>query len=167
MLDVTRKICLVGDFGVGKTSLVARFVNQIFSEKYQTTVGVKIDTKLIELAERRIKLVIWDLAGKNTLDATRLNYLKGAAGLLLVADGTRESTLRTALYLWMQARQAASDPQNLPAVLLINKHDIVGQWEVTPEAIEHARQSLPVLLSSAKSGDGVEQGFLQLGHALP
>jgi small GTP-binding protein len=158
---------MLGDFGVGKTSLVARFVHAVFSEKYVTTVGVKIDTKIIEAAspeQPRLKLVLWDIAGKNALDSVKLSYLQGASGVVLVADGTRESTLRSALYLLMQARQETND--GLPAVLLVNKFDKLDDWEVTPSMLADLRNSLPVFESSAMSGEGVEEGFKRLTQML-
>ena len=64
MAIIQKKICMIGDFSVGKTSLVGRFVRQSFSEKYLTTVGVKIDTKLVKLTENQdVKLILWDIAG--------------------------------------------------------------------------------------------------------
>ena len=158
---------MLGDFGVGKTSLVARFVHAVFSEKYVTTVGVKIDTKIIEASspeQPRLKLVLWDIAGKNALDSVKLSYLQGSSGVVLVADGTRESTLRSALYLLMQARQETND--GLPAVLLVNKFDKLDDWEVTPSMLADLRNSLPVFESSAMSGEGVEEGFTRLTQML-
>lgn len=92
MTELARKICLLGDFAVGKTSLVSRFVRNTFSEKYLTTVGVKVDSRALELADgRALKLVVWDLAGKSELDSMNRSYIRGASGLMLVADGTREA----------------------------------------------------------------------------
>lgn len=165
MAEITRKICMLGDFGVGKTSLVARYVKQVFSDKYITTVGVKIDTKIVDLEERRIKLVLWDIAGKNALDGVKLSYIQGASGVILVADGTREPTLRSALYLLMQVRQDLGE--ETPAVLLVNKFDRLEDWEVTPAALKDLRKTMPVFESSALSGEGVETGFAAIVRALP
>jgi small GTP-binding protein len=163
MAELVRKICMLGDFGVGKTSLVARFVNNVFSEKYVTTIGVKIDTKHVDVAGQAVKLVLWDIAGKNALDGVKLSYLQGAAGIVLVADGTREPTLRSALFLLMQAKQERPD---LKAVLLVNKFDLFERWEVSPTALADIRKSLPVYESSAQSGEGVEEAFLTLSREL-
>jgi small GTP-binding protein len=163
MSEKTRKICMLGDFGVGKTSLVARFVSQQFSDKYLTTVGVKIDTKVLQLAGDSIKLVLWDIAGKNALDGVKLTYLKGAHGLMLVADGTREATLKSALFLLNQARSEIGD---VPAVLMANKFDRIDDWEITPAALTEVRRSLPVFESSASTGEGVEDGFLALSRSV-
>lgn len=158
-----RKVCLLGDFGVGKTSLVARFVRNTYSDKYLTTVGVKVDSKLVERPGGAIKLVIWDIAGKSALDLLNQSYLKGASGLMLVCDGTREPTLRSALYLLMQARSTLGDPK---AVLLVNKLDLVDRWEILPHTVAGLRETMPVFETSARTGDGVEAAFAALAELL-
>src|SRR5215211_7084781 len=92
---VQKKICMLGGFSVGKTSLVKRFVESVFSETYLTTVGVKIDKKTVDLGERAVNLILWDVAGEDDISAVRMSYyyLRGCAGYVLVADGTRPSTL--------------------------------------------------------------------------
>lgn len=164
MTELARKVCMLGDFGVGKTSLVARFVRNTFSDKYLTTVGVKVDSRLVALPDQRpLKLVLWDIAGKAVLDSLNQNYLRGASGLILVADGTREASLRAALNLLMQAREVLDDPA---CVLFVNKLDLVERWEVAPQTLAEMRHSLPVFETSALSGDGVEAGFGELAARL-
>ncbi len=159
-----RKICMLGDFGVGKTSLVARFTRNTFSERYLTTVGVKVDSKEVDRGEFGVvKLVVWDIAGRSVLDALNMSYLRGASGLLLVADGTREATLRTAIDLLLQSRSLLPDAE---AVLLVNKLDLVERWEVAPSTLVGLCQTLPVIETSALSGDGVEQAFMELAKRL-
>jgi small GTP-binding protein len=158
------KVCLLGDFGVGKTSLVARFVRNTFSDKYLTTVGVKVDSREIATAAGLRKLVVWDIAGKSALDTVSQTYIRGASGLILVADGTREPTLRAALYLQMQARTTLGE---VPAVLLVNKLDRIDEWEIKPATIAELRKTLPVFETSARSGDGVEAAFAALAGQLP
>jgi small GTP-binding protein len=161
MADFARKICLLGDFGVGKTSLVSRFIRNTFSERYMTTVGVKVDSKEVSVGTDPVKLVIWDIAGKSALDALNQTYLRGASGVMLVADGTREPTLRSALYLLMQAKSLLQDPA---AVLLVNKFDLVDRWEILPATLEELRKTIPVFESSALTGDGVEAAFQELAR---
>lgn len=161
MADFARKICLLGDFGVGKTSLVSRFVRNTFSERYMTTVGVKVDSKEVSVGGDPVKLVIWDIAGKSALDALNQTYLRGASGVMLVADGTREPTLRSALYLLMQAKSLLQNPA---AVLLVNKLDLVNRWEILPATLEELRKTTPVFESSALTGDGVEAAFQHLAR---
>jgi small GTP-binding protein len=158
------KLCMLGDFGVGKTSLVARFVHSTFSDKYLTTIGVKVDTKEVALDGRGVcKLVIWDIAGRSHLDALNMTYLRGASALLLVADGTRERSLNTALDLLMQSRTLLPEAS---VVLAVNKLDLVERWEVAPAALAELRRSLPVHETSARSGEGVEAAFADIATRL-
>jgi len=158
------KVCMLGDFGVGKTSLVARFVRSTFAPKYLTTVGVKVDSKeMLPPQGVPIKFVVWDIAGRSALDALGANYLRGASALLLVADGTREHSLSVALNLLMQSRAALPDAV---VALAVNKLDLVERWEVAPTTLAEIRRSLPVFETSALSGDGVEAAFAELATRL-
>ncbi len=94
-----KKICLLGAFAVGKTSLVQKYVHSIFSDKYHTTVGVKIEKAQVDIEGDLVDLIIWDLHGEDEFQHVRLSHLKGSAGLIFVADGTRQATLVTALNL--------------------------------------------------------------------
>lgn len=164
MSGTTRKLCMLGDFGVGKTSLVSRFVRSTFSEKYLTTVGVKVDTKEIALPDRApSKFVIWDIAGRSHLDALNMTYLRGASALLLVADGTRERSLHSALNLLMQSRGMLPDAA---VVVAVNKLDLVEQWEIAPSALAELRRTLPVFETSARTGEGVEAAFVEIATRL-
>ena len=157
---IQKKICMVGAFGVGKTSLVARFVFSIFSEKYQTTIGVKIDKKQIEVDGQDITLMLWDLAGEDALTQIRPPHLKGAAGFILVADGCRRSSLEAAQSLQGRVQEAAGA---VPFVLVVNKADLRDTWEVQPADLDPLiAQNWPVLFASAKSGEGVEELFREL-----
>ena len=89
--ELKKKICLIGAFAVGKTSLVRRFVHSIFSEKYHTTVGVMIDKKQVNVNGLPVDLIIWDLHGEDDFQSVRMSYLRGASGCFYVADGTRET----------------------------------------------------------------------------
>ena len=94
-----KKICMVGQFGVGKTSLVRRFVDSIFDERYLTTLGVKIDRKDVTLDDKSLTLMLWDLAGEDELAQLNMSHLRGASGYILVADGSRAATLAKAVEL--------------------------------------------------------------------
>ena len=161
MTVLARKICLLGDFAVGKTSTVARFVRQTFSETYQTTIGVKVDTKAVPLDDdRTVRMVVWDIAGSSNIDQTRASYVKGAHGLMLVADGTRQGTFTSALDLWLQACDTCGS--ELPAVLMVNKADLEGRWEVSPEMSDQIGRMLPLFKVSARTGVSVEDAFAKL-----
>jgi len=105
-VTLQKKICMLGGFSVGKTSLVKRYVESVFSETYLTTVGVKIDKKTVDLSDRIVNLILWDLAGEDDISSLRMSYLRGSAGYVLVADGTRPSTLEVAL---SQRRRVEAD----------------------------------------------------------
>ena len=161
---IQKKICLLGGFAVGKTSLVSRFVHSIFSDKYLTTVGVKIEKKSLTLDKRELDLVVWDIYGEDDFQKVRMSYLRGASGYLLVVDGTRKSTLDTALALHAAAEQTIG---KVPCVLLINKADLASIWEIDQAAVTRLLQSgWRVMQTSAKSGEGVEEAFASLGRAM-
>jgi small GTP-binding protein len=155
-----KKICMLGGFSVGKTSLVKRFVESVFSETYLTTVGVKIDKKAVDLGERVVNLILWDVAGEDEISTIRMNYVRGCAGYVLVADGTRPSTLEVAMSL--RARVEA-DHGRLPFVLLLNKNDLQEQWAVASSQVDDLRQAgWSVRSTSARTGEGVEDAFREL-----
>ncbi len=158
------KICLVGDFGVGKTSLVNRFVKQAFSERYQTTVGVTIETLEVRLdANAAVKLIIWDIAGSNVIDTVKKTYLRGAAGLLFVADGTRRATFDAVLSLEQEALAVTGA---VPCAILLNKRDLTDHWELEPACIEQLAGRWPVFETSARTGVGVETAFTSLAATI-
>lgn len=165
MSRIARKVCIIGDFAVGKTSTVARFVNQVFSDKYLTTVGVKIDTRDMPLADgRELRMVIWDIAGSDRFSQAEFSYLRGAQAYLLVADGTREATLANALSL---RRAVIEKFGELPHVLLLNKYDLQDQWQIGDAEVEKLRADGSVVLcTSAKTGACVEQAFDRLAEQL-
>jgi small GTP-binding protein len=155
-----KKICMLGGFSVGKTSLVKRFVESVFSETYLTTVGVKIDKKTVDLDGRAVTLILWDVAGEDDISTIRMSYLRGCAGYVLVADGTRPSTLQVALSL-RERVEAEHGP--LPFVLLLNKNDLQEQWAVGGAEMDALRQAgWSVRSSSARTGEGVEDAFREL-----
>lgn len=159
-----KKICLVGDFSVGKTSLTQQFVKQVFSDQYLTTVGVKIDTKSLLLDEKEVKLVIWDVAGRDVLSPLNANYLVGAAGFLLVIDGTRRDTIQSAKTLIETVKH-----KNAKAtfVVLVNKNDLHEQWQFTDrDHEEYIALGWHVMTSSAKTGENVEEAFRVLARKM-
>jgi small GTP-binding protein len=161
---IQKKICMLGSFAVGKTSLVRRFVESIFSETYHTTVGVKIDKKPIQIDGKQIDLVLWDLYGNDDFQKIRWSYFQGASGYLLVADGTRRATIDRAVELEEHAR---AEIGSVPFVFVINKCDLVDDWEFDPEMEARlATKSWTILCSSAKTGQGVEEAFSQLARKI-
>ncbi|MEM7466845.1 MAG: Rab family GTPase [Pseudomonadota bacterium] len=161
---IAKKVCLIGEFGVGKTSLVARYVNHTFSDKYITTVGVSIKTKVVSLSEgQQMKLVVWDIAGEDKFSSTAERYLRGANGLFIVADGTREATINTADDLLKQAQTIVG---NIPAVRLVNKSDLPLAWNNGHDNPEdnRAQEIDGRILTSAKTGFNVQYAFESLAN---
>jgi small GTP-binding protein len=152
-----KKICLVGAFAVGKTSLVRRYVHSIFSEKYHTTVGVKVDRKRVVVNDIPTELIIWDLHGEDEFQSVRTQYLRGASGCIFVADGTRAATLDVALNLHKRVEEAVGQ---VPSILAINKYDLKTQWEVDASLDKRMElEVFSVLHTSAKTGTSVECAF--------
>jgi small GTP-binding protein len=159
-VTLQKKICMLGGFSVGKTSLVRRYVESIFSETYLTTVGVKIDKKTMRLPDRVVSLILWDLAGEEHTFSFPMSYLRGSSGYVLVADGTRPSTLEAALSLHQRVE---ADYGALPFVLLLNKCDLKEQWAIPNAELDGLRQNgWWVRSSSARTGESVEDAFLDL-----
>jgi small GTP-binding protein len=159
-----KKICMLGGFGVGKTSLVSRFVTSLFSDTYLTTIGVKIDKKTITVDSHEINLMLWDIYGQDEYQTVRDSYLRGASGYLLVADGSRHATLDTAAALQQKAESVVGD---VPFLLLLNKADLVREWQVDERAlVKLVDRGWSVVKTSAKTGAGVEDAFTKLASEM-
>lgn len=165
MGTISKKICMVGDFGVGKTSLIRRFVEREFSDRYLSTVGVKISRKVIPLIPdpdhnlHALKLLIWDLEGQTKFKAITPSYLHGSASILVVADVTRQETIDSIhdhiqLFLGI-------NPQGLIAIAL-NKIDLLDRDEQSYlQASIRSTFSTVVgtYFTSAKTGENVDNIF--------
>ncbi len=150
-----KKICMVGDFAVGKTSLTQKFVNNVFSEKYLTTIGVKIDTAIVG----DTKLIVWDVAGRDSLSPINASYLVGANGVVLVADGTRGSTVQDLSEIWGTVRKRIG---SVPVVVALNKADL-DDWAFDQDSKAFfAQQGWQAFATSAKDGQNVELVFQAL-----
>jgi len=159
-----KKICMLGSFSVGKTSLVRRFVESIFSDAYQTSIGVKIDKKVVRAGNEDVTLVLWDIHGEDVYQKIRMSYLRGMSGYLLVVDGTRRQTLDDALALNERVIQEAG---KVPAVLVLNKSDLTEKWEIdSTRESELTAAGWNILRTSAKTGASVEEVFSKLTAAM-
>lgn len=157
---IQKKICMVGSFGVGKTSLVARYVRSIFSDKYLTTVGVKIDKKLVTIGSQEMTLMLWDLAGEDARTQVKATQLRGSSGYILVSDGCRANTLQVAIDLQKRAEEELG---KVPFTCVVNKVDLRDSWEIDAAALDAlSSMGWTLLLTSAKSGEGIEELFQDL-----
>lgn len=157
---IKKKICMLGSFAVGKTSLIQQYVHSIFSEKYHTTIGVKIDQKSVRLNDKEVNLLLWDIHGEDEFQKVKASYLMGASGYLLVMDGTRKKTFDVARLLFEKAQQTIGD---VPFIFVINKNDLEDEWDLDDEMMEKIKNTgWDILITSAKTGEGVENAFRRL-----
>lgn len=157
---IAKKICLLGSFAVGKTSLVGRFVHSMYSDDYHTTVGVKVDKKIVAVEDNQVKLMIWDIAGKDEFFSPPASYFRGSSGFLIVIDGTRKATVEVAKELYEQANSATG---NVPFTLLLNKWDLRSEWEIDEQLLQSfVDAGVPIMKTSAKTGELVEDAFTAL-----
>ncbi|GAB4127661.1 MAG: hypothetical protein OHK0045_19260 [Raineya sp.] len=153
----SKKIILIGNFGVGKTSLTRQFVYQKFSEEYLTTLGVKIDKKVIELGEDLVNLMIWDIAGEVTQARVNASYYLGSNGVMYVFDVSRPST-----YQQMEAdiEYVQKLLPNVPILRIANKADLLSEEQINQIPVKYD------FLCSAKNNQNVEQAFQELTQAM-
>jgi small GTP-binding protein len=154
---IQKKVCMVGVYGTGKTSLVQRFVHSLFSAKYHSTVGVKIDRKVVQVGDSPVNLLLWDVEGHTEEQEIPSSYLRGAHAVLYVADGTRRETFEQLFDLRERVRAAAGD---VPSIVAVNKADLTEQWLLTTaDKSKLITGGFHVLTTSAKTGEGVEDAF--------
>ena len=163
---VQKKICLLGEFSVGKTSLIRRFVEERFDDKYLGTIGVKISRKTLSRPYGEMNLLVWDLAGSNGFDTpSEISYLRGATGALIVCDLTRKNTL-AAFNKYAHLMRAINPTVSL--VFIGNKMDLINERVVSDSDLKVA--CLPFqgnwFLTSAKTGEQVESAFLHLAEQI-
>ena len=169
---IKKKICLLGSFAVGKTSLVERFVYNRFDEKYLTTIGVKVSQKILPPIQNpksgqltQFNFLIWDIERVEKFDTVVMNYYRGAAGALAVADLTRPETISD---LQKIAERFYSVSPTAQLLVLGNKLDIFQHDRKTLTLLNKTASSFSseYLLTSAKTGELVEEAFLKLAERI-
>lgn len=161
---IQKKICMLGGFSVGKTSLVGRYVKSVFSDKYHTTVGAKIDKKILRVAETDVMLMVWDIQGEDGVQPLRPAYLRGAAGYVIVADSTRAPTLGVAQQVQAKVHEMLGP---LPFVVMLNKADMVEEQQLDPAEIRRlAQHGWFIFNTSAKTGQNVHEAFTALARKM-
>jgi small GTP-binding protein len=160
---IQKKICMVGVFATGKTCLVQQYVHSIFAAKYLTTVGVKIDRKDVKSGDHDVRLMLWDLEGRDGTRDVNASYLRGAHGVIFVADGTRRETVDQLLELREIVTGSIGD---VPSVIALNKIDLTDEWKLSQaDETDLGSKGLHMIKTSAKTGEGVEQTFQWLADA--
>lgn len=165
---ISKKICMIGDFSVGKTSLIRRFVDRQFSDKYLSTVGVKISRKAVEVPgekgeSKELQLLIWDIEGQTKFKAIAPSYLLGAKGAIIVADVSREETIESLpehIKLFLSVNKKGF------MIIALNKADLVDAEKMAKilesNKFPEQEQVLGIFPTSAKTGDNVDQIFADL-----
>lgn len=166
---ISKKVCLLGDFAVGKTSLVRRFVYNRFDDQYLSTIGVKVSRKTVIVPRQNevveLTIMLWDLAGSQEFDHVRASYLRGVSGAVLVCDLCRANTLN-GLQVYMDELAKSNPSAHL--IIAANKADLIDQHQLDSVQVEKFARAInaPYYLTSARQGDGVEVVFRQLGKLL-
>ncbi|MEW6069776.1 MAG: tetratricopeptide repeat protein [Candidatus Thermoplasmatota archaeon] len=168
---MVKKICLLGDPSVGKTSLIRRYVYDVFDDKYLTTIGAKITKKVLTLKYREpqpditLTLMLWDIAGQEDFRSVHSTYFQGADGALIVCDVTRKESLEN-IDNWVEALHKITG--KVPIIILGNKSDLVIQAAVNEKDLELLSKKFDCkyLLTSAKTGKNVEEAFSTLTKEL-
>lgn len=156
-----KKVCLLGSPGVGKTSLVRRFVESMFSDDYLSTIGVKVDRKTVSVGGHDLTLLVWDIHGEHGSLKVLPQYLSGSAAFLAVVDASRpEETVAVARTIIDRSQASLGE---LPYVVALNKSDLVDDWTSVDVAVEElVGRASHVVRTSAKTGAHVADAFEQL-----
>lgn len=169
MASFRKKICLLGDYSVGKTSLIRRFVHNRFDDKYISTIGVNVSRKTVNVSPAdnvvEITMMIWDMAGGEEFSQMQGSYLRGADGAMLVCDLTRAQTLD---HLEIQAHNFLRINPTSKLVIVANKKDLVNQMILTGDQLDTVAAAFDTryFRTSAKTGDDVESAFRFLAELL-
>jgi len=158
---ISKKVIIIGSFGVGKTSLFNRFLYSKFDEKYLTTIGVKVDKKVINIDGQDLNLLIWDIAGEISQDKVPHSYFLGTSGVIYVFDLTRPITAKNLVSDLEYLKKTAP---GISIKIIGNKRDLVSEQDVK-EYVETTGVSFD-FLTSAKTGENVEELFFSLGKDL-
>lgn len=161
------KIVLVGDFGVGKTSLIKRYVDNSFSDEYKSSIGVAISKKLLTtLVDNEIHdstMMIWDIEGRTDFKPILSHYLSGAKGFIIVADLTRENTINS---IKEHIELCEKTANNLPICIAFNKSDLFDD-EIDLENFKMLSSNIIALFkTSAKDDNCVSELFEILNNEI-
>jgi small GTP-binding protein len=166
-IEIMRKMCVIGDTSVGKTSLIRRFVVDKFDDKYIVTIGTKTSKKTLtfrgEDANVSLKLIIWDILGQDQFEMVKASAFKGTSGAFVVMDLTRKDTLHS-FEKWLSSLYKVMP--GVPVVVLANKNDLKGEFGADDVEELLMNHEFPYFLTSAKTGENVDEAFYTLGKMI-
>ena len=166
-----KKICMLGEPAVGKTSLIRRFVYDVFEDKYIETIGAKVTKKTLRIRYVptgqvfQLRMMIWDIAGHGALDFVKPSYYRDGEGAMIICDMTRRLTLNK-VPAWIDSLWTVT--QRIPLIIIGNKNDLKNQHEFSTKELGEVsmKYQCPFIVSSAKNGEQVENAFKSLGLSL-
>ena len=158
---ISKKVILTGSFGVGKTSLFNQFIYSKFSDRYLTTIGVKVNKKTLQIGDKELSILLWDIAGEVAQDKVPTSYFLGASGVIYVFDLTRPSTYKN---LDKDIEYLKNIINGGTIKIVANKSDLISE-----EDLEKIKAVIPMpwdIVTSAKTGKNVNELFQKLGAEL-
>ncbi len=164
--EIVYKVIFLGDPAVGKTSLIKKYIDKNYEERYLPTIGVSITKKQVEYAGKKFTIMFWDIAGQPQFYLLHKVYYNGANGAVLIFDLTRSHTLMN-LKNWY-SELVKYQLQNIPIVIVGNKSDLQGKSVIEPQ-MNHLAEQLGVtytFMTSAKTGDKVEEIFKTIAELI-
>ena len=160
--DLKFKIIIIGEGGVGKTSLIRSYIDKEFNENYKASIGTNLFLKKMDVEGVKISATIWDLAGQTRFEKIRFAYYKGANGVIAVGDLTQKSTFKRIEGFWLPDFKK-NESKNVPIIILANKEDL--KPEIDDDSLQEIAQrtnSISVIKTSAKTGTHVNEAFSRL-----
>ena len=161
------KVVMCGDWAVGKTSLVRRFVENRFDHDYKPSIGVNIVVKIVDVGQKKVKLDIFDTGGQERDRPLRQRYYKGASAAVFVYDMTRAESAVSVQNRWL-AEVEAVIPEGFERMVIANKADLGGERAVSEYAGQQLAERIGAIYTetSALDGRNVEQAFIELAARL-
>jgi len=163
-MRLRRKVCLLGAPGVGKTSLVRRFVEHRFDEDHESSIAMQVSKGTVELGDISLEMMLWDPEGSEAWGQYNRSFISGASGLIFVVDCTKPRTLDHLLEAQTKGRGFIG---SRPAVLILNKVDLAKDAVLTEAQLDAASKlNWHIAQASAKSGDSVDEAFMKLAELM-
>ncbi len=165
--EYSNKIIFCGDFAVGKTSLIRRFVENRFEKDYISTLGVQLSKKTVALTQKtKMNFIIWDIGGQRQFNLNRVQFYNGANAAFIVVDRTRPDNLISVEQWYNDLKKAIS--RTIPIIIVANKSDLVDEIVINEDEIKKVAKQFEFhyILTSAATGENVNDAFLYIAYRL-